>query len=527
MLHSRTSVTVYSASSSADDLHGIDLMFNKIPQSALYPLFLVILTAAFSWGSGGSLIFMGNILAATPDQVTCNTFIPASENDTYQQCRDECQGNESYHFVGDWTDETIVTKYGLFCERSARINDINTVNLAGLAVGAVAGGSLSDIFGRRTIMLLCCLLAGFVGLGTAALSAVSIYAFAVGRFLISALVHASNIVQYVYGLEQSTPQNRAILCIFTQCFFASGYMSLSLYGYILPNWQYMNYAISVWPMLLIFFIPAIPESYRWYLSQNRQEDGIREIKDYAKKCGVDLEDEFIKEIVHEDKVNTAVDSLNTYVYSIRDLFITPQLRSITLRMMVVYAVTSATYYALFLVKLPGSFLVNSFVMGLMEFLAMFPVALVINKSWCSRARLICILFTSLSIALFAAAICLWKSETSDDLASTMVRVLSLIGCALIGAQFTSTLLWAGELYPTVVRNCGLGFLSTTGRLASLLSPQIMKLALPPYSLPWLPYVIFGIMTVIAACVSITLPDTNGKELIQSVEDAEDIYSRRK
>lgn len=52
----------------------------------------------------------------------------------------------------------------------------------------------------------------------------------------------------------------------------------------------------------------------------------------------------------------------------------------------------------------------------------------------------------------------------------------------------------------------------------------MKLTVAPVSLPWLPYVIFGVFSVIAAFCSIALPDTNGKKLMQTIEEAESQYS---
>jgi len=47
-------------------LEGLDAIFTKVSQSATYPVILNTLSAGLSWGAGGMLIFMGNILAAAP-----------------------------------------------------------------------------------------------------------------------------------------------------------------------------------------------------------------------------------------------------------------------------------------------------------------------------------------------------------------------------------------------------------------------------------------------------------------------------
>ena len=61
----------------------------------------------------------------------------------------------------------------------------------------------------------------------------------------------------------------------------------------------------------------------------------------------------------------------------------------------------------------------------------------------------------------------------------------------------------------------------------MLAPQFMKMAVVPIDLPWLPYLIFCVLSVVAACCSMTLPDTNGKELIQSIEELENGYCKER
>ena len=47
-------------------LEGLDAIFRNVPQSTTYPALLNALTAGLAWTAGGMLLFMGNILAATP-----------------------------------------------------------------------------------------------------------------------------------------------------------------------------------------------------------------------------------------------------------------------------------------------------------------------------------------------------------------------------------------------------------------------------------------------------------------------------
>lgn len=55
-----------------------------------------------------------------------------------------CTQNE-YRFSENWTSATIASKYNLICERKNLINDMNTIGLAGLLVGSLLFGTLSDM----------------------------------------------------------------------------------------------------------------------------------------------------------------------------------------------------------------------------------------------------------------------------------------------------------------------------------------------------------------------------------------------
>merc|ERR1711937_529573 len=77
-----------------------------------------------------------------------------------------------------------------------------------------------------------------------------------------------------------------------------------------------------------------------------------------------------------------------------------------------------------------------------------------------------------------------------------------------------------ELYPTEIRTRALGFGSLCGRLGGMLGPQIFKIQ---KFISWLPGVIVAGFAVIAASLSFSLPETVGKPLLQSLEEAEVYY----
>ena len=74
---------------------------------------------------------------------------------------------------------------------------------------------------------------------------------------------------------------------------------------------------------------------------------------------------------------------------------------------------------------------------------------------------------------------------------------------------------SAELFPTEVRNVGLGAASMAGRLGGILCPYLNLLAAT-----WtpLPLCIYGGLALTGGCMALLLPETLGKRLPETVED---------
>lgn len=84
-------------------------------------------------------------------------------------------------------------------------------------------------------------------------------------------------------------------------------------------------------------------------------------------------------------------------------------------------------------------------------------------------------------------------------------------------SFATVYLYAGELFPTVVRNSGVGLSSTVARVGSMVAPFVATLSSTSY---WLPPLVFGITPLIGAGLCMLLPDTRGKKLPDTLEEGE-------
>lgn len=84
-------------------------------------------------------------------------------------------------------------------------------------------------------------------------------------------------------------------------------------------------------------------------------------------------------------------------------------------------------------------------------------------------------------------------------------------------SFATVYLYAGELFPTVVRNSGVGLSSTVARIGSMVAPFVATLS---HTSAWLPPLAFGIVPLIGAGLCMLLPDTRGRKLPDTLEEGE-------
>ncbi|NWV34946.1 S22AD protein, partial [Grantiella picta] len=90
-----------------------------------------------------------------------------------------------------------------------------------------------------------------------------------------------------------------------------------------------------------------------------------------------------------------------------------------------------------------------------------------------------------------------------------ITVLAVIGKFTATAAFSTSYVYGAELFPTLLRQTGVGLCSTMARVAGILAPLIIPLGQYHRAIPM---AIFGSIAVVLSLLCILLPETRGVDL---------------
>ncbi|KAK5849632.1 hypothetical protein PBY51_013952 [Eleginops maclovinus] len=392
---------------------------------------------------------------------------------------------------------SIVTEFDVVCGSGGLIEASQSISMAGVLVGALAYGAISDRFGRRfTILLSVCLLLLF-GVGCA--FSPNIYVYMVFKFLCGTSSINLQMNTSVMGVEWTGPSNAARSTTIVTTFFSVGLILLSGIAYLVHDWRVLQLVLFS-PLLILFVVYywLLPESARWLMTQGRKEEALKELQRAARLNRKTVPEHLLEKLEMEG----TSERRNMF-----DIFRMSYLRKRTLIMGYNWFAANLLYYGLSLNM--GSFglsiYLTQFVFGAVEFPSQIA-SYALSQRFGRRTGLA-------GFQFFGGAACLVVLAIPNDL-PTVVTAMAVIGGFAATACCNINYIYTAELYPTILRQNGFGVNSMFARVAGILAPLIRLLDVYHHTIPML---IYGIIPVTAGGLCLLLPETLNAELQDHAE----------
>lgn len=408
---------------------------------------------------------------------------------------------------------TITTEWDLICSKSYLVSLTQTFTMLGILIGNMLFGSLSDKLGRKLPLVLAVTLQGFAGLGAAFSPWFPL--FLVMKFLSAIATGGTMITSFVFVMEIIGTEWRTVLGILYQIPFNCGHLLMPLFSYYVRDWRYFQIIISAPSLFLISYYWLLPESPRWQLAVGKEKLAITTLTKAAKWNKLPTED--IKQNVNLYIEQKHVNKNEIHKGNILDLVRTPVMRRYTLAVGFNWFVCGFCFYGVsqFIGQLGGNIFINVAISAIIQ-LPSTIFACYATKAWGRKKTLLVANIIS-GLAIFIMGFV----PTDPSWIKTTLSSIGMFGLAL---AFPTVYIYSGELFPTIVRNIGVGTSSMCARIGSMIAPFVATLGTVE---PWIPPVIFGILPLIGAVLCLKLPETLDCKLPDNIEEAEALAGNSK
>jgi len=549
---------------------GFDYIFLRLPQVSGYQACLFLMSS-WAWICYGMVTVGSVITQARPDH-RCKTildgtaynltfeegksFAPEDKCQMYdidwaqqcpgavkfedlEKCFEEKKLNQSelipcengYESVFDKSqfESTVTTDWQLVCSNRWVDTWLTVSVMAGLLVGVFSFGPVIDRIGRRKTIFVACIGLAVIQLPLVFLtSASSVWIYAALRFGSSFFVIAAATAGFVYTTEIVGQKYRTWFGMGNQLLRAFGVVTLSIIGSFIHNWHQQMMVFVAVPLVFVFiFFWIVPMSNAWLYATKKFDEGRVGVKHFAEKVNVDVDEGFLDELQYS--VEQKMSSGAAVTYTQADLFKRPGMKKTTFIELTQWFSTKMVYYGLSLSAggLGGNVLVTNLIYGFVDFVCYIVLPKIIDVKKIGRRGGTMLMMTISAIGCFGTAFFTYKmmgeehTHDHDSQYYVFKKTCAFIAKFGISGTFGLVYVYTGELYPTPIRGIAVGLCSAGGRIGGILCPLVNSTAT---SLPWLPYAIYGSMSIFQVITVTRLPETLGKPMLTSIDEAEEFYA---
>ncbi|XP_052809345.1 organic cation transporter protein-like [Mya arenaria] len=447
-----------------------------------------------------------------------NQTIPTTDDKhQYDQCNfwvTDADGNEHKEQCSQWVYDksvftsTLAADLDMVCGRAIMKSNAQMIFFFGLLAGSFLTGLASDRFGRKLTMMLSTtvyVLAATVIAWTPGYVVYVLLTFAVGFCAVGNFMPA-----FVIGMEFVGPPYRKVAGIVSGFHWVAGNVILAGLGYLIRDWKTLQLACALPGVLFQLWWKFYPESPRWLYTRGRLSECESIIRSAAKWNKRELPAGFFGKVFQETPTMTSE--------RIWHLFTNRTLCIRTLTVFFCWFAVCLSYYGLALNSgdIGGDMFLNFFLQALMDLPATAITLVLLDRT--GRKPLQVASFFIGGTGCLATMFTIVYGKEAYQTATTVLAMLGKVGASM---GFSMVYVYSAELFPTVVRNAGMGSCSAVARVGGMLAPLIADLdRLVGGSFGQaLPQLVFGSLTLVAGFLTLFLPETCNRRLPETIEEA--------
>ncbi|XP_045184445.2 solute carrier family 22 member 4-like [Mercenaria mercenaria] len=419
-------------------------------------------------------------------------------------------GAKCINFEFEDNIHTLVSEFDLVCDNSWVTASIISMQMIGMMVGSIVVGNISDLFGRKKpfifsmailfVFQLVCYFAvnwimfavGRVAVGIGSAFFLSIYCIFQGEYTLSKW-RSTTISFPSWALE---------MCLFT------------LFAWLLHDWEHITLITALGSLAFLSSWFFIPESLRWLIARNRLSEVHGIVKQISKwnKRSLPNYDRIIKAF-------TVPEEEKSKKYSILVLFRKRALLKLTVPLMAGWFSLGVISYGIGfgIKKLSGDLFLNIFLFSIVSIpskvITIFLQNRIGRKLTTIVAFMVCLIGgTTVGVIQYI----------DTPLKEGLINGFTFAASAGVDGAWGPMQTLTVEVYPTIARNTGFGFLSTLARLGAVVGPQVVYLE--DYVPGLLYFVVAGLAALSILCI-FCLPETMNTTLPDKI--TEDLDKQRR
>ncbi|KAF7003936.1 hypothetical protein CFC21_019207 [Triticum aestivum] len=422
------------------------------------------------------------------------------------RCGDRCAGAAAGWEWEQGSGSSTVAEWGLVCGDRYKVGLVQAVYFAGCMMGSGVFGHLSDSFlGRKGSLQLVCFLSGGFGLLTSL--SPNYWVYVAFRLLTGFSAGSICFCSFVLATEPIGPSYRGVVGTSTCYFFSGGIAALAGIAALFQSSWRIIYIVSSLPSLafILVVVPFVSESPRWYLVRCRTDDAMRVLREIASTNGKSIPDCMGLRLDDEDDITKKVVETS----SVLDVFRSQTMRARLMLLVIITFLCSVVYFGLTLnvVNLKINLYISVVVNSLAEMPAYLVTAVLLQHF--GRKPL------TIGSMLLSGVFCTTASLIPDVGAMRVARMAcGVVGIFGMAGTYNLLLVYASELFPTVVRTVALGCKAQGSQMGAILAPIVVLLG------ERVPFVVFGVLAIIGGLLVLCLPETMNKPLYDTMAGME-------